>query len=755
MGGGGGAGPARLSDEDLEVGAGAARRDGPRRGGRYQPGTARPPIDDRFEAASDHGDVIPVVAISLWMCGCGFGNFPSRSRCRLCMAARRFDESRKQEFWARSRLPRGAERELVLEGGAAPPARAPAARPKRIPGAPPTRAASRGARVQQPHQQQLQQQQQQQQQQQRAQQPPAPRLQPTPAPRGPPAATPAEGSGSGGDAAASWVQVARRKKGKQRARPDTAEPGDEHVDGGGGGGGVGRENAAPRGGHLPSPLEWATPPLPRKLLGQLHSAAAARADKQKEKGNDQKAQKAREEEQRLGDWYKQAGGQKSLELQVKKDRAKLDAAQRNAKKAQGEIERMELQIVSLREAIAREADKQKAYEDKAQVLRGRVAYASAQMHAEALAPSEERDLQLARAKLEESGDPVYSSLLRILATMVPPPLGTEYHNFAEDDSSSSATDFDMEQGDVTFVGARCDLGPVGGGTSGDTAPSPLAYARRRLEELLEEKEAALMHANRKHNQRQQNKRNREGDSKEGDSQGDVDLVPPVSDGWLRAHFDRKIEEARDELHRLEHEMGERIPVPIIADDAAHESHGHDPPHHQQAAAAAAAPACTSGGRDAARAGATPAAASRDAELLRVREVNVAIQRQNLEQAIQDMEIEKARMEANGIDSGLWLASRSEEDRMRDRAAAEALESPLAVYGPTGTSLAEQQHAMRAAADAGGLRGRTTRWERLDEGDDHGRSMEERERSPRPGRREAGSADGKDSDAGDAASALVR
>ncbi len=139
-GGGGGAGRQHAGNPSVRsearpsphVSRGAAEerarlREGLRRQGVPIPEALREPAHDDDDgdarrAAGRPSEEEPKVRVRMWVCKCGYCNWPSRHSCRACEAPRRPGADRREEWWARRSLPEGAERDVGADHGPGNPA---------------------------------------------------------------------------------------------------------------------------------------------------------------------------------------------------------------------------------------------------------------------------------------------------------------------------------------------------------------------------------------------------------------------------------------------------------------------------------------------------------------------------------------------------------------------------------------------------------------------------------------------------------
>ncbi len=340
-----------------------------------------------------------------------------------------------------------------------------------------------------------------------------------------------------------------------------------------------------------------------------------------------------------------------------------------------------------------------------------------------------------KAKLEQSGEPAYRVLIDMLSAMVPPTRDADVFDMAANDSSS----------DTTFTDAG-DSGAEGGGMHGQRETARLAdqmlvqidleQAKQRLDMHLRGRSVAVDNA------KAAGRRKRlRGDAGEKLQDWDEDEKMVLTVAQVEGLFEERIKEARGEAHRLESMLLECIPVPPPATpqqqpqthhrdsprDTIAASSGHNggpcptPVLQPTACADTPPPPRAMGGRAiAARLEASTvtaemadarAAASdierRIAEEMealaanteakkKVIEANNQIIQQNAEQATLDAEVAAMRLAIHGfpLQPGGYAA------QLMAAPAVAHVASPLAVFGPTGASLAEQQLSMRRATAQG-------------------------------------------------------
>ncbi len=521
------------------------------------------------------------------------------------------------------------------------------------------------------------------------------------------------------------------------------------------------------GARLPPPVEWDVPPVPRRWLRQLQESAAAKADRARGRGNDAKAEKAEAEQRRLDEWIKQTGGtgESGLEFKIKAEKSRLARSQKAAEKVQGAIRKVENDIKRLQAEIDELRNQEQWHVARCETLKEQITYMSAQLHAEAM-PTRESELQRARARMQEIGDPAFAVVLDMLDTMVPPEAGAQLYNLAEDDTSSSDVGNDDDQTDLEMGGDEHDAQRAAPAASGP-ANAALAEARGRLATILKARAAALDSAK----AAQRRKRSSDGEEKSTDYAGDAEMVGALSASEVESFFAVQLAEAEATVQRLEALVDDEVPVVPPAEPQRGQHQARDGDADEETPTTWGGPAAlgSAGGASThiATAGTTGAhATAGDIEDQIIRDlgglaaaattlqditaINQQIMEQNREQAVQDEESERLRYEANGVDYDAIQGARTTEENNRRAAAAAALASPLATFGPTGAPLMEQQLALRragaegtTAAPAAGRasspapRARSTRWERVgsaeSQAEEHEGRPRSRSKSPRGGR----------------------
>jgi hypothetical protein len=530
------------------------------------------------------------------------------------------------------------------------------------------------------------------------------------------------------------------------------------------------------------------PPVPLRWLEQKHSAVSARVVRAERRGDSSRLEEAKAEQDQLGSWLKQAGRStdSGLEFKVKSEKAKIAKADKAVQRIRDTVKERQRKI----DEIQAEIEELRRQESHHLLRRGKlsekVAYLSAQLHAEAMPAGREEQLQACRARMEEYGDPVFRVALEMLATMLPPS-GAACHHMADGDSTASvATDLDDM---VTDVGdEHGDDGVAGGagdGADGRGLREQTDEARHNLDRLRHSREAALANA------RAAKKRSSDGEEKGGDADGDEGMLPMLSVAQVEELFGPKVRDAEARLAHLEwlaassKESPFMVPQLSIEDGAApgnglssssstavpqggsshqderrprhhqgsrHDDHHHHPLHHQRSPRAEAtgrgaakrleATTVTAEARDARAAGDQIEAARAEelAEHERVLRVNAIIEQQEREQAESDEQAERVRLAANDSKIEVTAVTRS----VPSAAAATDASAGPALYGPTGAPLAEQQRAMRgvagddsianAAASAAAPplpRGRPSRWDKQETSDkDTSEAKGEREEGAR-------------------------
>ncbi len=709
---------------------------------RYRAGVRRPPIEERIETHSDREDGGPKVLVRAWVCSkCSYANWPCRTTCRICQSRRSYAERRRDDWWVRDLLPEGAE----CEAHADRPARQSSPPPhRRVPGLQPPADRARP-------------------------QPARPAARPLPVP---PVVHPppqrdqprrgddrgdrddADEDSDGGER--TWATVvgagARRRIRKQRrgaqAQEETvaeaAGPAPAHAD-------------AARGlreARLPPPVEWDVPPVPLRWIRQMHADVAAKVDAAKESGDGVGLKKAEKERKRYGGWLKQAGGmgEAGLEFGVKSVKTRLAKAERAVQKVQDDIRQREASIEQIQQEIVDLRPQGLRHQARVDKFRDKVAYLSAQLHAETIPTSRERELQECRARMVEIGDPCFKVALDMLATMLPPSSGAQSFDIALDDSSGTdADDYPTDlDADDDGEGCRDDRGDDGGG---DLCEGEL---RRHLEEasgtlqlILRGRDQAM--ANAKAALRR--KRSSDGEEKVNDADGDECMLPVLSVEQVEASFAPRLAEAQARVDHLRWLLTQSMSsvaastagrAPPSCSPPQEPASSHLQPQQQQSepqeqrhqddaqpqirqprrprstscdgamrGKGAAVPpplsvrsvakdfegrTITAEQRDSQRAARqieqkiaddmSRLAADAD-ELQRVVRVNAIIMQQNREQRELEAEVE-AESEERGVQEG------DRGVRQRRSSAGCDRDAPLLVFGPTGASLEEQQRAMRMA-----------------------------------------------------------
>ncbi len=557
-----------------------------------------------------------------------------------------------------------------------------------------------------------------------------------------------------------------------------------------------------RGPQVPPPVEWDVPPVPLRWLEQQHTTVSAKVVRAERKGDSSRLEEAKAEQQRLGSWLKQAGrsSDSGLEFKVKSEKTKIAKADKAVQKIrdtikdrQGKIDEIQAEIEELRQQESHHLLRRGKLSDK-------VAYLSAQLHAEAMPKGREEQLQACRARMEEYGDPVFRVALEMLATMLPPS-GAARHNMADGDSTASdATDLDgMASDDDDEPGGDAGADVADDGADDLGLRAQIGDARNHLDRLRHSCEAALANA------RAARKRSADGEEKDGDADGDEGMLPILSVAQVEELFGPQVRDAEAKLARLEWLAASRkeslilVPQLSIEDGIApshglpsssstsdprvgtlhqaehrpqhhqdsqhdghhhHQQHHHCPPHGDAFGGGAAkrleATTVTAEARDARAAGdrIEAARAEEAAEHERACRVNAIIEQQEKEQAESDEQAERVRLAANDQKADVAVANRPV---FSAAVATDVLVAPAA-YGPAGAPPAEQQRNMRrnvgdgsianAAASAAAPpvpRGRPSRWDKQEATeretnepkDDRDEGARERSKTPRAVRRASG------------------
>ncbi len=215
------------------------------------------------------------------------------------------------------------------------------------------------------------------------------------------------------------VGMGTKKRMRKQRRAAQAEPGAEGADLGLGHGDAAR---GAREARLPPPVEWDVPPVPLRWIKQMHDDVAAKVDAAKETGDGIGLRRAEKERKRYGGWLKQAGrmGDAGLEFGIKTVKTRLAKSERAVQKVQEEIKQREADIEELQREIVDLRAQGLRHQARCEKFRDKAAYLSAQLHAETIPTTRERELQECRARMLEIGDPSFKVALDMLATMLPP-----------------------------------------------------------------------------------------------------------------------------------------------------------------------------------------------------------------------------------------------------------------------------------------------------------------------------------------------
>ncbi len=523
------------------------------------------------------------ILVRTWICPqCGFQNWPSRMRCKVCERARTGGESRRDDVWNAARIPPGCTLDSLAHARGPMPQAGPAAHGssrgpmgqnpavRRIPGLapPPTgrkvlpssasglpggggRRGPAGERPQQQlHNVGMG----------------AQRGKGTGNGRGggggggDAADEPGHGTGTGGDtdgddATRTWARVVRGPRGRKIDVPEgqAERKGDDRESDEGDGEGEAQGRGSSEEG-LPPRRTFTPPSQPREVLRRRAEAAAARVQRAKAKGaNEEQVRKAAAKADDHAKRLRDAGGATptSLLFQIKAEEKRkaqsaksIEALQLQIVDEEEEIRSRQLGIQKLRRAIER-------HEERLRTSERRLVYLTAQKHSESIPLLGVAELRAAASLLAARKDEAMAPILAVLAALIPP----EVHEMEEGDTSSADTgggeggggegeDVTEEEMDVDgpsrSVDWSCFSGPYA---------QELCEARNNLRRVQGEMLAAVEAAG---EPRREGKRPLGGDGpKVGDPSGDVDMVPNLTPAQVQDSFRQRVQVAADRYRELQ------------------------------------------------------------------------------------------------------------------------------------------------------------------------------------------------------------
>ncbi len=512
--------------------------------------------------------------------------------------------------------------------------------------------------------------------------------------------------------------------------------------------------------------------MPRKWIQKLYESAAAKVDRAKERGGDPgKLQRAESRRQQYDAWLKQTGraDDTSSLFKIKGEKEKLAKAEKAIVRVQSLVTQAEEEIQKLQDKIVDLRAQEKRHCERRDDFKRKITYLSAQVHIETLPESKEQEIQAAKAKMEQSGEPAYQVIIDMLSVMVPPSRDADVFDMAADDTSSDTTVIDMgDPGD--------DGNPAGDGHGAALmADQALLHIDvERAQHCLNMHLLARARAVDNAKAAERKKRHRD-DAGEEPQDSDEDVHMALTITQVEAIYEQRIIDAREQVQRLESMLDEKIPVlsppcqphpPQVQNGgpnqgAAAASSGHNgglcplAPLQPTTGADTPPPPRAMGGRaiaarleastvTAEMADARAAAADIERDLILAQRAEAQIAQQEEEQAILDAEVAAMRRAVHGVPVQLSGA-------VATPTAAPAAEVPApsaAVYGPTGASLVEQQMSMRRAtaqetpAPQPAAPRASCRWERANrdiadgQEQDNERGRGQRSKSPRGRQRSA-------------------
>ncbi len=276
---------------------------------------------------------------------------------------------------------------------------------------------------------------------------------------------------------------------------------------------------------LPPQRVFVVPGEPREAILRKSEAAAARAKRAKERGaKDEKVRQAEAEAEEWAKRLREAGGASptTLLFQIRGEEKKkqnsikaIEQLEKRILEEEDEILKKRLGIQKLQRAVERHGGRLEASER-------RLAYLTAQKHAESIELGKISQLRAAAALLASQRDEAYSPILEHLASILP----QEMHEMEEGDTSGSpsasgdsGTEEEMdEEGPSRQIDWRQYSGKYA--VQLQSARAELRAAQKGMLEAVEAARGGI---------RETNKRSLGGDEpKEGDREGDVGMVPTLT-----------------------------------------------------------------------------------------------------------------------------------------------------------------------------------------------------------------------------------
>ncbi len=490
--------------------------------------------------------------VRTWLCGCGYWNWPSRSACRECGAARRPGAERKNDWWDIVALPAGADVDVGADYG--PPRKAQAggggvplgSRPAAVdgPGCPTSRrgqgpSASSGLRF---------------------------RTAVSGGASDERRDAPGVLDGRGGDGAGIATTWAGRVAGQRaQERPESNRRGI------GEGGGtrrtedpnniVGTETVefpgAPKPSELPALRNWSIPTVPRAALLRDFKVASAQLEQLEAAGAKASRIKKAEQRKAAAEQQVRVGGgptSRSLLWQIQNEERHIEKAGTAIEKELKENENRKAAIKKLEAEVQTGMELIKRLEDRREEAVARLRYLSNQKWVQWVPEQWVQHFKDLAQTLGEANHGAHSMVQTLVDLMVLP---TESVDLTMEDSESGSED-DVSLGSNLTVPEDADrvpgsgvgaAGRAGGGANADQ----VTELEAKLEALRAQRLAAMAQSQvaASARNRGQVKRSLGGDEgKAQDVDGDTEMVPLLSPGQAEGLLRHRINDTMQSLREL-------------------------------------------------------------------------------------------------------------------------------------------------------------------------------------------------------------